>query len=241
VLRVSFSPRSAALAACLVFSVAVATQLLGEGVPAARPAAAPAASAGTNVVVIDVAFIYKNHNRFNATMLDIKTDIEKFEAYVRKKQGDFKPLGEALGTYNPGSTEYKQKEEELARLQSDLQVEVGLKRKEFLQQEARVYYRVYREIETEVRNFSERNGIHLVLRYNRDEMKEEDRASVLQGVNRAIVWQQGRDITELVLKALNGGPVVPPPTGGAAGGPAGAISRPPAAPTIPGRGPAKPY
>jgi hypothetical protein len=140
VLRVSFSPRSAALAACLVFSVALATQLFGQAVPA-RPAA-PATSAGTSVVVIDVAFIYKNHNRFNATMLDIKNDLEKFEAYVRKKQADFKPLGEALGTYNPGSQEYRQKEEELARMQSDLQVEVGLKRKEFLQQEACVYYRV---------------------------------------------------------------------------------------------------
>lgn len=235
----SFSPRSAALAACLVFSLAVATQLLGQA-PAARPAA-PAASAGTSVVVIDVAFIYKNHNRFNQTMLDIKTDIEKFEAYVRKKQADFKPLGEALGTYNPSSAEYKQKEEELARMQSDLQVEVGLKRKEFLQQEARVYYRVYKEIETEVQKFSERNGIHLVLRYNRDEMKEDDRASVLQGVNRAVVFQQGRDITELVLKSLNGGaPPVTPPAGGPAGGPAGTISRPPTGPTIPGRGPAVP-
>jgi outer membrane protein len=222
--------------------VALVAQLFGQaGGPAGgpvRPAAPGAAAAsGTSVVVIDVAFIYKNHNRFNATMLDIKTDIEKFEAYVRKKQTDFKSLGEALGTYNAGSQEYKQKEEELARLQSDLQVEVGLKRKEFLQQEARVYFRVYKEIEQEVRTFAERNGINLVLRYNRDEMKEDDRASVLQGVNRAVVYQQGRDITELILKSLNGttqppasvptggqpdrnavrpGPIVPRPTNGPA-------------------------
>ena len=238
-----FSPRSAAVAACLVVPVALVAQLFGQAGPPAggpvRPAAPAAPAAGTSVVVIDVAFIYKNHNRFNATMLDIKTDIEKFEAYVRKKQTDFKSLGEALGTYNAGSQEYKQKEEELARLQSDLQVEVGLKRKEFLQQEARVYFRVYKEIEQEVRIFAERNGIHLVLRYNKDDMKEDDRASVLQGVNKAVVFQQGRDITELILKALNQGPVVPAatPSGTA---PNGQISRPPAGPVIPGRGPAVP-
>src|SRR5262245_31730547 len=158
VLRVRFSPRSAALAACLVLSVAVVAQLFGQAGPPAGGAARPAAPAGsgTNVVVIDVAFVYKNHNRFNATMNDIKNDIKQFEAYVNKKQTDFKALGEALGTYNAASAEYKQKEEELARMQSDLQVEVGLKRKEFLQQEARVYYRVYREIEQEVRTFAER-------------------------------------------------------------------------------------
>jgi Skp family chaperone for outer membrane proteins len=235
---VRFSPRSAAIAACLVLPVAIAAQLFGQaGPPAgglARPAA-PAAAAGTNVVVIDVAFIYKNHNRFNATMLDIKTDIEKFEAYVRKKQTDFKSLNEALGQYNAGSPEYKQKEEELARLQSDLQVEVGLKRKEFLQQEARVYYRVYKEIEQEVRTFSERNAIQLVLRYNRDEMKEDDRQSVLAGVNRAVLYQQGRDITELILGKLNAGTTAPPTTP-QAGGAAGTISsKPPTGPVIPGR------
>ena len=235
-----FSPRSAAIAACLVLPVATVAQLFGQAGPPAggpvRPAAPAAASAGTSVVVIDVAFIYKNHNRFNATMLDIKTDIEKFEAYVRKKQTDFKSLGEALGQYNAGSPEYRQKEEELARLQSDLQVEVGLKRKEFLQQEARVYFRVYKEIEQEVRTFSERNGINLVLRYNRDEMKEDDRQSVLQGVNRAVLFQQGRDITELILGKLNAG-TSPPPTTTQGGGATGQISKPPAGPVIPGRGP----
>jgi Skp family chaperone for outer membrane proteins len=220
-----------------VFPVAVTAQLFGQAGPppggAARPAAPAAAPAGTSVVVIDVAFIYKNHNRFNATMLDIKTDIEKFEAYVRKKQTDLKSLQEALGQYNAGSPEYKQKEEELARLGSDLQVEMGLKRKEFLQQEARVYFRVYKEIEQEVRTFSERNGINLVLRYNRDEMKEDDRQSVLAGVNRAVVYQQGRDITELILGKLNAGTEKPPtPTQG--GAPNGTISRQ-TGPVIPGR------
>lgn len=222
-----FSPRSAAVAACLVVPVALAAQLFGQagppvGGPPVRPAApAAAAGAGTSVAVIDVAFIYKNHNRFNATMLDIKNDIEQFEAYVRKKQGEFKTLGEALGTYNAGSQEYRQKEEELARLQSDLQVEVGLKRKEFLQQEARVYFRVYKEIEGEVTTFAQRNGIQLVLRFNKtDDMKEDDRASVLQGVNRAVVFQQSRDITDIVLAKLNAGTNPPPTTTGGAG-PAG--------------------
>ena len=64
-----------------------------------------------------------------------------------------------MGILAPNSPDFRKKEEELARLQSDLQVEVGLKRKEFLQQEARVYYRVYKEIEAEVKNFAERNGI----------------------------------------------------------------------------------
>jgi Skp family chaperone for outer membrane proteins len=206
--------------------LALATQLSAQGVPPAggpirtAPAAAPPAASSPSVVVIDIANVFKSHNRFNATMLDIKNDIEQFEAYVRKKQTDFKALGETLATYKAGTQEYRQKEEELARLQSDLQVEVALKRKEFLQQEARVYYRVYQEIEQEVGIFAQRNRINLVLRYNRDEMKEDDRQSVLQGVNKAVVYQYGLDITEPILKQLNGSTTAPPTTvqgGGATG------------------------
>ena len=136
-------------------------------------------------------------------------------------------------TFKPSSLEYKQMEEELARTQSDLQVKVGLKRKEFLEQEARVYYRVYREVEQAVALFAQRNRIGLVLRYNGDEMKEDDRASVLQGVNRAVVYQSNLDVTNFVLQQLNGNShVAPPPT---PGGPAGNLStRPgPASPQIP--------
>jgi Skp family chaperone for outer membrane proteins len=204
-----------------VTAFGLAGQLQAQGVPAgapvARTAAAPVAG-GTNVAVIDIAFVFKNHNRFNAAMGDIKKDIEDFEAFVRKEQGNFKAKADELQTFKPSSLEYKQKEEELARVQSDLQVKIGLKRKEFLEQEARVYYRVYREIEQAVGLFSQRNRIGLVLRFNGDEMKEDDRASVLQGVNRAVVYQQNLDITTFIVQQLNIGTAPAPTTGGAVPG-----------------------
>ena len=87
-------------------------------------------------------------------------------------------------------------------------------------------------IEAEVKTFAERNGINLVLRFNKlDDMKEEDRASVLQGVNRAVVFQQRLDITELILGKLNGGPVVPATTPGGPG-PAGQNAKGPG-PVVP--------
>jgi Skp family chaperone for outer membrane proteins len=176
------------------------------GLPTAAPAAPAAqapAPAGTTVVVLDIAEIFKNFHRFNGLMNDIKKDIEAFEAFVKAEQAKFNSKREELAAFKPGSLEYKQKEEELARMQSDLQVQVGLKRKEFLEQEARVYFHVYRDIEQVVAQFAQRYRIDLVLRFNGDPMKEDDRASVLQGVNRAIVYQNGRDITQNILAELN--------------------------------------
>lgn len=210
----------AGLVAVLGISQQANAQVGAPGAPAARPAApAVPALSGTRVAVIDVAHIFKNHIRFNGMMNDIKKDIEDFEAVVRNEQKKFNAMREELVQFKPSSIEYKQKEEELARMQSDLQVKVGLKRKEFLEQEAAVYYRVYREVEQSVGLFSQRNSIGLVLRYNGDDMKQDDRASVLQGVNRAVVYQQNLDITEFVLADLNRGQVAPAPAPGTTGGP----------------------
>jgi Skp family chaperone for outer membrane proteins len=197
------------------------------GRPAA-PAAAPAApamsaaapqQATTQIVVIDIAKIFKGHHRFNQMMADIKKDIEDFDAYVKNETNKLKGMGEALQSYRAGSLEYKQKEEEAARLTSDLQVKVGLKKKELLEQEARVYFTVYRQLEQKVAVFAQRNRITMVLRFNSDDMKEDDRNSVLQGVNRAVVYYHPNlDVTNLVLLELNEG--VPPyvPNNAAAGG-----------------------
>ena len=201
----------------LVFGAQASAQ---QGTGAApRTAAVAATPSGTNVAVIDVAQIFKKHNRFNAAMQDIKKDIEDFDTFVRGEQTKMKTLAEQLQSFKAGSLEYKQKEEEIARMTSEMQVKIGLKRKEFLEQEARVYYHVYKEIEQSVHTFALRNRIGLVMRYNGDEMKEDDRASVLQGVNRAVVYQQGLDITSFILEDLNKGTVTP--TNGAAPRPTG--------------------
>jgi hypothetical protein len=220
VLSVRVVSLSATFVAGIVSLLAFAPQALAQGGAAVAPRAAQAGtvpSGGTNVVVIDIAKVFKNHNRFNAAMNDIKKDIEGFDGYVRSEQTRFNTLREQLQTFKSGSLEYKNKEEEIAKLQSDLQVKIGLKRKEFLEQEARVYYYVYKEIEQSVASFSSRNRIGLVLRYNGEEMKEDDRASVLQGVNRAVVFQQNLDITDFIIVDLNRGTQPPPASSGAGG------------------------
>lgn len=154
--------------------------------------------------MIDIAKIFKGHVRFNQMMSDIKKDIEEFDGIVKAETGRLKSMGEQLQSYKTGSLEYKTKEEEIARLSSDLQVKVGLKKKELLEQEARVYYNVYRELEATVGRFAQANRITMVLRFNSEEMKEEDRNSVLQGVNRAVVYYHPNlDVTNYVLFELN--------------------------------------
>jgi Skp family chaperone for outer membrane proteins len=184
---------------------------VGPAGPSFAPAAAPSAGpSGTNVAVIDIAHIFKNHVRFNAQMNDMKRDIDAFDAQMRDESVKLQKKQETMVQFNPSSNEFKKADEELAHLKSDFQIRVQAKKREFLEQEARVYFGIYKEVEDAVASFAQRNRIGIVLRFTSDEMKPEDRASVLQGVNKPVVWQDRLDITQQVLAQLNAGATMPP-------------------------------
>src|SRR5262245_52835132 len=155
VLRVRLSLVRATHVAGFLSILAWAAPLVAQGPTVPRPPAAAAsppitagapAPGGTSVVVIDVAAIFKNNFLFNAKMNEIKKDIEAFEGQIRAEQEALAKRGEGLKSFSPTSPDYKNLEEQLARAGSEMQVKVGLKKKEFLEKEARVYFDVYQQI-----------------------------------------------------------------------------------------------
>src|SRR5947209_7252290 len=154
------------------------------------PAPAPSASAaGTSVAVIDVAYIFKNHARFNQSMNDMKRDIEAFDAHMQEESKKLQKKQEEMQTFGPSSPQFKKLDEDLAKMKSDFQIAVQSKKRDFLEQEAKVYFNIYREVEEAVAVFAQRHGIRLVLRFTGDDMKADDRQSILQGVNKPVVYQ----------------------------------------------------
>src|SRR5207244_4113572 len=99
----------------------------------AAPVAGPAV-AGTSVAVIDVAYIFKNHVRFNAQMNDMKRDIEGFDTTMRTETQVLQQKQEKMASFLPTSAEFKKLDEELAHLKSDFQIKVQAKKREFLEQ-----------------------------------------------------------------------------------------------------------
>lgn len=169
----------------------------------------PRAMGGTNVAVIDVNYIFKHHLRFKQRMDEIKQDIESFEAKLGNERARITKETERLKGLPAGGDEYRRLETDLATAHTGLQLETGRKRKEILEREAKVYYNAYKEIEDYVGRFALRNSIGLVLRFSSEDMDPTKRESVLQGVNRAVVYQYNLNISHLILNDLNEG--TPPP------------------------------
>ena len=197
------------LLAALAASVALIV-LVGMYASAQIPGRQPVrpAYSGSPIALVDVSFIFKEHLRFKASMDQMKADVERAEADVKSIRTNIMRLAKQLDELNKGSLDHKKLEEEITQRQANLAVRVQLQKNEFLQREAKIYFQTYQQVLYTVENYAKRNGISMVLRFNGDPVDMAVPQSVLQHINKPVVWYaQDRDITKVVLDELNRTPV----------------------------------
>jgi Skp family chaperone for outer membrane proteins len=193
----------------LVATLVACLSLVSLGSLQAQGTSAPTPQRAT-VVVIDLDAVFKAHNRFKQAVDIMKKDVAEFENYISNQQALIRKKTEEIKQYNPGTPNYKQLEEQAAQMTSKLQVEIQLKRRDFMEREARLYYNVYTEVKGLVARFANEQGISLVLRYNSAEIDPADRNSVMMGVHSTVVFQRNLDITSWIIQKANEGSAPPP-------------------------------
>lgn len=167
--------------------------------------AAAAERNGTSVAVIDIKYIFDNHPGFKRTMDSIKAEYEAFEAKVRETESVLRKKIEELKAMTPGSPEFKKLEEEIAQSRTTVQLDIGRRQKQRVEDEAKVYYHAYQDIEKEIIRCCDLYGFELVLQFSSAEIDPSKPDTVIRGLNRLVVHQRGRNITNHILEQLNRG------------------------------------
>jgi Skp family chaperone for outer membrane proteins len=175
---------------------------------AAAPNAAGANPAGANaskysVAVVDISYVFKKHERFKTTMDNMKKEMDGIEAELKADREKIAQKEQQRNTYNAGSNEYKQLDEQIAREMADFNLKMGKLRKEFLEKESKVYYQTYLEVVDAVNYYAKRQNIGLVLRFNGEPVDPNSRDSVLREINKPVVVQDHIDITPDIIALLN--------------------------------------
>lgn len=193
----------------------------------ADEAAAQQRAAGSQVAIVDLTYIFANHVRFKALVEQMRHDVETAEADLKTAKEAIEKAAEKIDDFNRNSPEARQLEEELAKRQADLQVQVNIQKRNFMEQEAKIYLSIYREVLDHVKYHAERAGYKLVLRFNGDPIDGEDLQGVMQQLNRQVVYYDRTiDITPVILDACNANEGAPRPNRQ----PTGPIGAKPAAP-----------
>ncbi len=199
------------LATAVATLVLVGTQVQFAGAQGAAPR-----PSGHNIAVVDVSVIFKEHIRFKTAMDGFKKEVQDIEGGYKKEFDALNAMAKQLADMKPGTPDYKNMETRIATGRAKMQLDTAMKKKEFLEKEGAIYFRVYTELDTVVSGFARAQNIALVLRYASDPVDNPtDRAEILRGINKPIVYvDPSLDITQHIVKLLNR------PTGNVAPGPA---------------------
>jgi Skp family chaperone for outer membrane proteins len=204
-----------------------------EGIrPSAGPvsrAAAPTSPPpnGTNVAVIDIAYIFKNHNRFNTQMKQLETEATEIQGWMKEREAALQAMKEGLKNFKVGTPDFQKAEEKFANEGTQYQLEVRRRQQDVNKREAAIYYTSYEELQKAVAQFALVNRIGIVLKFSKEEIKEDDRNSIMQGLARPVVYHDGLDISKFILTELNKGQPAPVTTPGSAGRSGPRIANPP--------------
>ena len=160
-------------------------------------------SGAREVAVIDMGQAFKQHNDFREAMEKVKKDFQVFAKKLNTAKAEIQDLNAQLKLLEPGTAAHATLERQIARDAANLQADSALKKKEWMNREAAIFAETYRDIKREVARFARANKIGLVLRYSSEPMDEEQRDSVLKGVNKTVVFQDQIDITDDIIRAVN--------------------------------------
>lgn len=189
----------------------------------ADEAAAQQRGAAPQVAIVDLTYIFANHVKFKALVEDMRRDVEAAEADLKAAKEALEKSAERIDEFNRNSPEAKALEEDVAKRQADLQVQVNIQKRNFMEQEAKIYLQIYREVLEAVKYHAEKSGYNLVLRFNGDPLDGDDLQGVMQHLNRQVVYYNRTiDITPVILDACNANAGPPRPTNRQPTGPIGA-------------------
>ena len=160
---------------------------------------------GGLVVVLDVAKVFKDNQTFESKMAAIKAEADGLKTQIEDQQKAIQAEAQQLAAFEVGSSERNQLEAKLEQQQTTLRTKARQAEADLLTREAKIYYDTYQQMQQIVGSIAEQNGISLVIRFDSEEIDPLNRAEVIKGVNRAVVFHRQLDLTNMVIKTMNPG------------------------------------
>jgi Skp family chaperone for outer membrane proteins len=155
------------------------------------------------VAVLDVAKVFKDNAVFDSKMKAIKSEADQLRTQITQQQEGIKGEAQQLTQYEVGSAERNNMEGQLEQKQTALRTKARQAEADLLNREARIYYDTYEQLKSVVGEIAAQNNISLVLRFDSEEVDPTNRAEVIKGVNRSVVFHRRVDLTGMVSKAMN--------------------------------------
>jgi Skp family chaperone for outer membrane proteins len=166
----------------------------GAAVPAVPP---------TRVALVDLAHIFENHDKFKRQNEALRREVEQAERQLKTRKDELQAAADSIKALPKESGQAKKLEEQIAHDTAELTADVNQRKNRFFEAEAAIYYECYREIMAEVERYAKARGINLVMRFSGDPYNPADPQGLQKELNKAVLYQEGIDITDEILRSVN--------------------------------------
>jgi Skp family chaperone for outer membrane proteins len=161
------------------------------------------------IALVNMDRLFKSYPPLQEKLAPLKEEAKQLEERLQLRQAELETAAAKLRKLQPGSPELQQQQVQLVKLQNELRQFVETERQSLQKKEAAIYLNLYRRVEEVVAKHAKANGIKLVIRQQESSLDpEQPLAEILKTLNRGIVYEEGLDITDDVLKALSAAPTL---------------------------------
>lgn len=179
-------------------------QAFSQGAGTTAAPAAPAANVPHKIALIDMAYVFKNYEKFSRLREDLKAEIQVSEEEAKSRATGLQEMQAKLKTFAEASPEFNAAEQQLAKSSAEFEAFRRAAQRDFLKKESQIYHTVYLDVTDAVSKYAKYYKYNLVLRFNREELDTENAQKLIEGMNRQVVhFEPENDITLSVTDYLN--------------------------------------
>ena len=162
------------------------------------------------LALVNVDRILKAHKPLVAQIDPLKAEAKELDAAMQVRQAEIQTALSQLSRAQPGSPDQQRLQAQIGKMQNDLQQFVVTERQQLQQKEVKVYLAFFRQLDAEIAKYAKANGLKLVLRQYEMSLEEgQSLPDVMKSLNRTILYEEGLDVTDAILKALEASPPSP--------------------------------
>ena len=212
---------SAALVASLLIVFPLAITAVGQN--SQQSASKSANVLHFKIAVIDMGKVFDKYGWFKSETERMNETVKAAEISLKQEHQRILKMQEQLGTYNPGTPEFKKLDEQIAAAKATFKLKMDRQRKEIQSQTTDRVHRAYTDIEAAVKDYARTKQLAMVLKYRSKAVDLDPSKPMLPGevknsLANPIIFQNNIDITDDVISMLNrGAQVARQPNGSAAG------------------------
>jgi len=160
----------------------------------------------TRVAVVDLVRLFNEYERTKQLNEDLAKKQDKFKADRQQKVDQIDVLRAQLENFQPGSKDYKDRQEQLMKQSIELEVFTKVTAEQLKQEFRQLTEEVYNELVDQVGKLAKQMGYDLVLHQDAVEIKQADDFSTMLSKikqRKVIYCANSIDITDHVIAAVN--------------------------------------